>query len=117
MNDENKHEETTHVPSEHLSEPSIPFRCIHRVTRCIPQLTFSFCNRRLRGMKIGGRGRARTGDPLLAKQMLSQLSYTPTGADSILGQAPESGQELPAQRMMLPTACKEVHILLVEISG
>jgi hypothetical protein len=27
---------------------------------------------------IGGRGRARTGDPLLAKQVLSQLSYTPT---------------------------------------
>jgi hypothetical protein len=25
----------------------------------------------------GGRGRDRTGDPLLAKQMLSQLSYTP----------------------------------------
>ena len=27
---------------------------------------------------FGGRGRDRTGDPLLAKQMLSQLSYTPT---------------------------------------
>ena len=27
---------------------------------------------------FGGRGRARTGDPLLAKQVLSQLSYTPT---------------------------------------
>ncbi len=27
---------------------------------------------------VGGRGRARTGDPLLAKQVLSQLSYTPT---------------------------------------
>jgi hypothetical protein len=27
---------------------------------------------------IGGRDRARTGDPLLAKQVLSQLSYTPT---------------------------------------
>jgi hypothetical protein len=26
----------------------------------------------------GGRDRARTGDPLLAKQVLSQLSYTPT---------------------------------------
>ena len=25
----------------------------------------------------GGAGRARTGDPLLAKQMLSQLSYSP----------------------------------------
>jgi hypothetical protein len=28
--------------------------------------------------KIGGRDRDRTGDPLLAKQVLSQLSYTPT---------------------------------------
>jgi integrase-like protein len=27
--------------------------------------------------KFGGRGRDRTGDPLLAKQVLSQLSYTP----------------------------------------
>jgi hypothetical protein len=26
---------------------------------------------------VGGRGRVRTGDPLLAKQVLSQLSYTP----------------------------------------
>ena len=29
--------------------------------------------------EFGGRGRARTADPLLAKQVLSQLSYTPTG--------------------------------------
>jgi hypothetical protein len=29
-------------------------------------------------LKIGGRDRDRTGDPLLAKQVLSQLSYTPT---------------------------------------
>ncbi len=28
--------------------------------------------------KYGGRDRDRTGDPLLAKQVLSQLSYTPT---------------------------------------
>ena|SRR5271156_507722 len=28
--------------------------------------------------KFGGRDRDRTGDPLLAKQVLSQLSYTPT---------------------------------------
>jgi hypothetical protein len=27
--------------------------------------------------KFGGRDRDRTGDPLLAKQVLSQLSYTP----------------------------------------
>ena len=30
--------------------------------------------------KIGGRDRVRTCDPLLAKQVLSQLSYTPTVA-------------------------------------
>ena len=30
------------------------------------------------GWSSGGRGRDRTGDPLLAKQVLSQLSYTPT---------------------------------------
>ena len=30
--------------------------------------------------KVGGRDRDRTGDPLLAKQVLSQLSYTPTAA-------------------------------------
>ena len=30
------------------------------------------------GQMVGGRGRVRTGDPLLAKQVLSQLSYTPT---------------------------------------
>jgi hypothetical protein len=33
--------------------------------------------------KIGGRDRVRTCDPLLAKQVLSQLSYTPTVGVSI----------------------------------
>ncbi len=32
---------------------------------------------------VGGRGRDRTGDPLLAKQVLSQLSYTPTAGTFI----------------------------------
>jgi hypothetical protein len=32
---------------------------------------------------VGGRGRDRTGDPLLAKQVLSQLSYTPTDTTTI----------------------------------
>jgi hypothetical protein len=36
----------------------------------------SVCNQE----KVGGRDRDRTGDPLLAKQVLSQLSYTPTAA-------------------------------------
>jgi hypothetical protein len=35
-------------------------------------------NRLICGQIIGGRDRDRTGDPLLAKQVLSQLSYTPT---------------------------------------
>ena len=34
--------------------------------------------------KVGGRDRDRTGDPLLAKQVLSQLSYTPTHNAMIL---------------------------------
>ncbi len=34
--------------------------------------------------KNGGRGRDRTGDPLLAKQVLSQLSYTPTQCELAL---------------------------------
>ena len=39
--------------------------------------------------KVGGRGRDRTGDPLLAKQVLSQLSYTPTvGVPFILKHLP-----------------------------
>ena len=33
---------------------------------------------------VGGRGRDRTGDPLLAKQVLSQLSYTPTIAGTFI---------------------------------
>jgi hypothetical protein len=33
---------------------------------------------------IGGRGRDRTGDPLLAKQVLSQLSYTPTAKVTLI---------------------------------
>ncbi len=32
----------------------------------------------LLNLRNGGRDRDRTGDPLLAKQVLSQLSYTPT---------------------------------------
>jgi hypothetical protein len=33
-----------------------------------------------RKKKLGGREEIRTPDPLLAKQVLSQLSYTPIGA-------------------------------------
>ena len=39
----------------------------------------------LRGLcACGGRGRDRTGDPLLAKQVLSQLSYTPTAEVTLI---------------------------------
>jgi hypothetical protein len=41
---------------------------------------------------VGGRGRVRTGDPLLAKQMLSQLSYTPTRGLLYFEAALEQGQ-------------------------
>ena len=34
--------------------------------------------------KIGGPDRDRTGDPLLAKQVLSQLSYTPTVRETLI---------------------------------
>jgi hypothetical protein len=34
--------------------------------------------------KFGGRDRDRTGDPLLAKQVLSQLSYTPTAGSPLI---------------------------------
>ena len=34
--------------------------------------------------KSGGREGIRTPDPLLAKQVLSQLSYTPTGATTFI---------------------------------
>ena len=34
----------------------------------------------LHGLRRGGDGRIRTGDPLLARQVLFQLSYTPTSS-------------------------------------
>src|SRR5207245_5557416 len=45
-------------------------------------------------LEIGGRDRARTGDPLLAKQVLSQLSYTPPYNYMILIDFRESDQLL-----------------------
>jgi hypothetical protein len=43
--------------------------------------------------KIGGRDRVRTCDPLLAKQVLSQLSYTPTVAIAINSNASAAVRE------------------------
>ena len=39
------------------------------------------CSNQLSYWPIGGDERNRTADPLLARQVLSQLSYTPIGAD------------------------------------
>ncbi len=45
---------------------------------------------------VGGRDRDRTGDPLLAKQVLSQLSYTPTvGVPFILKHLPQFQNPFP----------------------
>jgi hypothetical protein len=41
--------------------------------------------------KFGGRDRDRTGDPLLAKQVLSQLSYTPSALAILLTSIPVAG--------------------------
>ena len=40
---------------------------------------------RMSGSKYGGGERARTVDPLRARQVLSQLSYTPMNSFKILG--------------------------------
>jgi hypothetical protein len=40
---------------------------------------------------VGGRDRVRTGDPLLAKQVLSQLSYTPPVSVILLISIPVAG--------------------------
>jgi hypothetical protein len=51
--------------------------------------------------KVGGRDRDRTGDPLLAKQVLSQLSYTPPQRkdySSILSHLPRSANFECARR-------------------
>ncbi len=51
--------------------------------------------------KLGGRGGIRTPDPLLAKQMLSQLSYTPTGGCNIVGQVSGPGQAAHPMRLFV----------------
>ena len=54
-------------------------------TRAIRTRLLSYTRSNKDKKKIGGRDRVRTCDPLLAKQVLSQLSYTPTfGATLIL---------------------------------
>ncbi len=59
----------------------------------------------LQSERIGGRDRDRTGDPLLAKQVLSQLSYTPN---------PDYQQTIVHQRLTLtklgPSGSKIDHV-------
>ena len=43
-----------------------------------------FCVRNVEDVKTGGADRDRTDDPLLAKQVLSQLSYSPVAIRSTL---------------------------------
>jgi hypothetical protein len=47
-----------------------------RVSVC-DERTFNFGQFRVSTLEFGGADRDRTGDPLLAKQVLSQLSYSP----------------------------------------
>lgn len=49
----------------------------------------------LAALETGGGERVRTDDPLLAKQVLSQLSYTPVGSE-LVGQG---GLEPPTSRL------------------
>jgi hypothetical protein len=54
--------------------------------------------------KIGGRAGIRTPDPLLAKQVLCQLSYTPTARlDLILKHLPQGEN---SQAHFLPLSCR-----------
>jgi hypothetical protein len=53
-------------------------------------------------LKFGGRDRARTCDPLLAKQVLSQLSYTPTAGTAIHFMAFGASRKLQTP-LLLPT--------------
>ena len=46
------------------------------------------------GFTLGGDDRIRTGDPLLAKQVLSQLSYIPGGTRCVLLATPTAGISL-----------------------
>ena len=48
---------------------------------------------------LGGDNRARTDDPLLAKQVLSQLSYTPIFSSPVLKVVGPSGLEPPTSRL------------------
>jgi hypothetical protein len=62
----------------------------------------------LQSEEVGGRDRDRTGDPLLAKQVLSQLSYTPTvGSTLILKHLPLFQKSNPPfSALTVPELCQ-----------
>ena len=67
-------------------EPERSFRCRNcsDLVACAPRSEDSFsCCRSLRDLQRGDKG-IRTLDPLLARQVLSQLSYTPMGVGAHL---------------------------------
>lgn len=90
----NKHTEPSQPEQPHTSMPATPALCRsqHQHTRSLtPPLNLAVPNagqgtaafsmmtnsKHLPKQKPGGGGRDRTDDPLLAKQVLSQLSYAP----------------------------------------
>jgi hypothetical protein len=64
--------------------------------------------------KVGGRDRDRTGDPLLAKQVLSQLSYTPTATTTIDFKAFAAVRKLrnPTLYLRLCQSCVKTHLAI-----
>jgi hypothetical protein len=67
--------------------------------------------------KVGGRGRDRTGDPLLAKQVLSQLSYTPTVAAVLNFKAFATDRKLPGLAPFPPLHVWPPHFLDLRSCG
>ena len=69
------------------------------------------CTRRGVILAIGGGERDRTDDPLLAKQVLSQLSYTPV---SLIDAGQQSGGLPPSSFILPPSALQLVGLVGVE---
>ena len=69
-------------------------RLLFELSRCVAVAVTA-----VDGQKSGD-GRARTGDPLLAKQVLSQLSYTPTVGPAFILKHFEAARKLA--RSMVP---------------
>ena len=71
-----------------LSDPFVSSGILPSFVLCFAmqfsKIHLYFQRKTSRNQKIGGDERDRTADPLLARQVLSQLSYTPTVPGSIL---------------------------------